>query len=223
MLRKSIFRSSFFKINFFLNVPMVKISCLFSFLSFTFPNAFVYFTKKQQQHHRISHPLWIYKLHCIKIQFSSVQSLSRVWLFATPWTAACQASLSTTNSWSLLKLKSIKSVIQPSHPLSSPSPPAINLSQHQGLFQWISSSHQVAKVLYKIYKVLHKDYEVPNNSSKFWHLEASFNQDTVWVSVIFLKNDFKKDVVKYNIYNTCLFVFFYFLWPSQVLVKKKKW
>ena len=37
--------------------------------------------------------------------------------------------------------------IQPSYPLSSPSPPALNLSQHQGLFQWVSSSHQVAKVL----------------------------------------------------------------------------
>ena len=37
--------------------------------------------------------------------------------------------------------------IQPSHPLSSPSPPALNLSQHQGLSKWVSSSHQVAKVL----------------------------------------------------------------------------
>ena len=37
--------------------------------------------------------------------------------------------------------------IQPSHLLSSPSPPAFNLSQHQSLFQWVSSSHQVAKVL----------------------------------------------------------------------------
>ena len=37
--------------------------------------------------------------------------------------------------------------IQPSHPLSSPSPPTFNLSQHQGLLQWVSSSHQVAKVL----------------------------------------------------------------------------
>ena len=35
--------------------------------------------------------------------------------------------------------------IQPSHPLSSPCPPAFNLSQHQGLFRWVSSSHQVAK------------------------------------------------------------------------------
>ena len=37
--------------------------------------------------------------------------------------------------------------IQPSHPLSSPSPPTFNLSQHQGLFQWVSFLHQVAKVL----------------------------------------------------------------------------
>ena len=80
-------------------------------------------------------------------QFSSVQWLSRVRLFATPWTAARQASLSITNSWSLLKLMSISDAIQPSHPLSSPSPPAFNLSQHQSLFKWASSSHQVAKVL----------------------------------------------------------------------------
>ena len=37
--------------------------------------------------------------------------------------------------------------IQPSHPLLTPSPPALNLSQHQGLFQWVSSLHQVAKIL----------------------------------------------------------------------------
>ena len=41
----------------------------------------------------------------------------------------------------------VSDAIQPSHPLSSPFPPALNLSQHQGLFQWVSSSHQVAKVL----------------------------------------------------------------------------
>ena len=41
----------------------------------------------------------------------------------------------------------VSDTIQPSHPLSSPSPPAFNLSQHQGLFKWVSSSHQVAKVL----------------------------------------------------------------------------
>ena len=41
----------------------------------------------------------------------------------------------------------VDDAIQPSHPLLSPSSPALNLSQHQGLFQWVSSSHQVAKVL----------------------------------------------------------------------------
>ena len=41
----------------------------------------------------------------------------------------------------------VSDAIQPSHPLSSPSPPALSLSQHQGVFQWVSSLHQVAKVL----------------------------------------------------------------------------
>ena len=45
----------------------------------------------------------------------SVQLLSHVWLFATPWTGACQASLSITNSWSLLKLMSIKLVMPSNH------------------------------------------------------------------------------------------------------------
>ena len=49
------------------------------------------------------------------VQFSSVQSLSCVQLFATPWTAACQASLSITDSWTLLKLMSIESVMQFNH------------------------------------------------------------------------------------------------------------
>ena len=78
---------------------------------------------------------------------SSVQSLSHVWLFVTPWIAARQASLSITNSRSSLRLMSIESVMPSSHPPSSPSPPALNLSQHQGLFKWVSSSHQVAKVI----------------------------------------------------------------------------
>ena len=65
-----------------------------------------------------------------------VHLLSYVCLFVTPWTAACQASLSITNSRSLPKLMFIRvdDAIQPSHPLLSPSPPAFNLSQHQGLF-----------------------------------------------------------------------------------------
>ena len=51
----------------------------------------------------------------LMFQFSSVQLLSRVRLFATPWSSACQASLSTTNSRSLLKLTSIESVMPSNH------------------------------------------------------------------------------------------------------------
>ena len=82
---------------------------------------------------------------------SSLQSLSHVWLFANPWTAARQASLSITNSWSPPKPMSIELVMpskrsqRSSYPLSSPSPPVLNLSQYQGLFQWVSSSHQWPK------------------------------------------------------------------------------
>ena len=50
-----------------------------------------------------------------RTEISSVQSISHVWLFATPWTAACQTSLSITNSWSLPKFMSIESVMSSSH------------------------------------------------------------------------------------------------------------
>ena len=51
----------------------------------------------------------------VSVQFSSFQSLSCVRLFVTPWTAACQASLSITNSWSLRKPMSIESVMPSNH------------------------------------------------------------------------------------------------------------
>ena len=72
----------------------------------------------------------------IKVPFQSVVAQS-ILIFATPWTTACQASLSITNSQSLLKLMSIMSVMPSNHlhPLSSPSPPAFNLFQHQCPFQ----------------------------------------------------------------------------------------
>ena len=93
-------------------------------------------------------PLSVSRPRFSMCQFSSVQSLCCVWLFATPWTTACKASVhhqlpeSTQNHvhW-------VGDAIQPSHPLLSPSPPVLNLSQHQGLFKWVSSSHQVAKAL----------------------------------------------------------------------------
>ena len=80
-------------------------------------------------------------------QFSSVQSLRRVRLNpmnrSTPGLTVhhqLPEFFQTHVHW-------VSDAIQPSHPLSSPSPPALNLSQHHGLFKWVSSSHQVAKVL----------------------------------------------------------------------------
>ena len=82
------------------------------------------------------------------VQFSSVHSLSRVQLFATSWITAWQASLSITNSQSSHKLMSIESVMPSSHLilchpflLLPPIPPS------NSLFQWVNSSHEVAKVL----------------------------------------------------------------------------
>ena len=82
------------------------------------------------------------------IQFSSVQSLSRVWLFATPWFAACPISLSITNSQSSLN----------SHPSNWWCHPAISSSvipfpscpqslPRISLFQWVNSWHEVGKAL----------------------------------------------------------------------------
>ena len=53
----------------------------------------------------------------------------------------------------------VSNAIQPSHPLSSPYPPAFNLSQHQGLFKWVRSSHQVAKVLK--FQLQHQSFQWP--------------------------------------------------------------
>ena len=129
----------------------------------------------------IKNILCIFKCLKKKTSFSSVQLLSHVWLFVTPWTAAHHSPLSTGFSgqesvqfshsscptfcdtmdcstpglpvhhqfpeFTQTHAHWVGDAIQPSHPLSSPSPPALNLAQHQGLFQWVSSLHQVAKVL----------------------------------------------------------------------------
>ena len=83
---------------------------------------------------------WVNILKALRTlpQFSSVQSLIRVRLFAIPWIAACQAFLSITNSWSLLKLMSIESVMPPSHLilcrpllLLPPTPPSIRVFSNE--------------------------------------------------------------------------------------------
>jgi len=76
---------------------------------------------------------------------SSVQLLSCIWLFATTWITAWQAS--QLLEFTQTHIHRVGDAIPPSHPLLSPSPPAPFPSQHQGLFQWVNTSHEVAKVL----------------------------------------------------------------------------
>ena len=76
-----------------------------------------------------------------------VDSLSCVWLFATPWTAACQAFLSYIISWSLLKLMSIESMMLSNHLiLCCPLLLLPSICPSISLCQWVGSSHQVAKL-----------------------------------------------------------------------------
>ena len=86
-----------------------------------------------------------FQLSYLTFYFVVVQSLSHAQFFVTPWTVAYQAFLSFTISWSLLKLMSIESdAIQPSHPLSPSSPPAINLSQQLYFFIYILEIHPLS-------------------------------------------------------------------------------
>ena len=104
-------------------------------------------------------------MDCFRQSVSSVVQSCLTLL--TPWTEARQASLSITISQSLLKLISIESVMPSNHLIlcRPPSPPAFNLSQHQGLFKWISSSLQVAKVL---------EFQ-PQHQSFQWTLRTPWN------------------------------------------------
>ena len=89
-----------------------------------------------------------FKWNCILIAVV-VQSLSHVWLFATPWSAVHKASLSLTISQCLLKLMCTESVMPPNHLILCHSLLLLLsiFSQPRGLFQWIGSSHQVTKLL----------------------------------------------------------------------------
>ena len=100
--------------------------------------------------YRSIHQLFCNTSHSINItyndfiQFSSVSQLCLT--LCNPRTAAHQASLSITNSWSLpaqTQVHRLGDGIQQSHPLSSPSPHAPNPSQHQSLFQWVTISASV--------------------------------------------------------------------------------
>ena len=107
--------------------------------------------------HVLSSGPWTMSRSDMSVQFSSVQSLSHVRLFATPWTAACLPVHHQLLELTQTHVHWVSDAIQPSHLWSSPSPPAFNLSQHQvfsnesvihirwpkyGHLMWITS-HQV--------------------------------------------------------------------------------
>ena len=73
----------------------------------------------------------------------------------------------------------VGNAIQPSHPLSSPSPPAFNLSQHQGVFQWVGSLHHVAKVL-KFQLQLTKTQHSHQKKKKMRATDAS----SLWANIL---------------------------------------
>ena len=97
------------------------------------------------------------KVHIVKAMVFSVVMYGCELLFscsvvsdsATPWTTSMPGFpvLHYLPEFAQTRVHWVGDAIQPSHPLSFPSPPAFDLSQHQCLFQWVSSSHQVAKVL----------------------------------------------------------------------------
>ena len=104
-------------------------------------NTHLWQKKKSHQHG--------YRGNTSQHQFSSVQSLKSCLTLcdpmnhSTPGLPIHHQFLESTQT----HVHRVGDAIQPYHPLSSPSPPASNPSQHQGLFQWVNASHEVAKVL----------------------------------------------------------------------------
>ena len=82
------------------------------------------------------------------LYFVVVQLLSHIWLFATPnCSTTCFPVLRYLPEFAQTHVSWVGDVIQPSHPLLPPSSPSLILSQHQGLYLWVCSPHQVTKVL----------------------------------------------------------------------------
>ena len=147
------------------------------------------------------------KLGCDLYMYSSVQSLSHVRLFATPWTAAHQASLSITNSWSLPRLISIESVMPSNHLiLSSSPPPAFSLSQH--LFQWIFSSESALCIRWP----------------KYWSFSFSISPSNEYSGLISFRIDWFDLAVQRTLKNLHLWVKKFrehYIWIFKVLSANK--
>ena len=101
---------------------------------------------------------------------SSVQSLSRVWLFVTPWTGARQASLSITNSWSLLKLMSIMWVMSSNHLIL-----CCPLHLQPSIFPWI--------------RVFSSESVLPIRWPKYWSFSFSISPSSEYSGLISFRMD----------------------------------
>ena len=147
---------------------------------------------------------------CLEVQFSPVaQSCLTIcdpMIFSTPGLPVnhqLPESTQTHVHW-------VGNAIQPSYPLSSPSPPALNLSQLQGLFQWVSSSHQVAKVLEL--QLQHQSFQWIFRTDFLWeygHLIniGSSNPRTlcyIFIFICFVFNFFSQHLIVFRVQVFCL-------------------
>ena len=110
----------------------------------------------------------------------------------------------------------VSDAIQPSHPLLSPSPPTFNLFQHQGLFQWVSSSHLVAKVL---------EFQLQHQSFHKHPGLISFRMD--WLDLLAIQGTLKSLLQHHSSKASILWCSAFFIvqlsHPSWLLEKPKPW
>ena len=97
-------------------------------------------------------------INAISVQFSSVSQSSLILCDPMNWSTPGLPVHHQLPEFARTHVHWVSEVIQPSHPLSSPSPPAPNPSQHQSLFQWVNSSPEVAKVL--VFQLQHQSFQL---------------------------------------------------------------
>ena len=141
-----------------------------------------------------------------------VGSLSCVRLFATPRTTARHASLSfTISKFAQTHVLWIDDAIQPSLPLPPSSPPALSLSQHQGFFQWVGSSHLVAKLL---------ELQLQHQSFQEYSGLISFRID--WLDLLAVQGTLKRLFQHHSLKATILWCSAFFTVPCFSLTSLRR-